>query len=71
MRLQLWDTAGTEKYRAITMGHYRNAIGAVVVYDVSNESSFRNLEYWVEAVRENADEHVVIALIANKCDIMF
>jgi GTPase SAR1 family protein len=41
------------------------------VYDISNEDSFINLGYWLENIRENADEHVVIALLANKCDIMF
>ncbi len=71
VRLQLWDTAGSEKYRAITTGHYRNAVGALLVYDISNEESFYNLTYWLENLRENADEHIIIALIANKCDIMF
>jgi GTPase SAR1 family protein len=65
------SVAGSEKYRAITTGHYRGAIGAVLVYDVSNEESFFNLGYWLENLRETADEHIVIALMPNKCDIMF
>ena len=63
--------AGCEKYRAITTGHYRNAVGAILVYDISNEESFFNLGYWLENLREYAEEHIVIALMANKCDIMF
>jgi GTPase SAR1 family protein len=41
------------------------------VYDISNEESFLNLSYWLENLREFADEHAVIALLPNKCDIMF
>eukprot|EP00347_Sterkiella_histriomuscorum_P006508 403352500 len=71
VRLQLWDTAGSEKYRSITTGHYRNAVGAVLVYDISNAESFYNLNTWLEELRAVADEHIVIALLPNKCDIMF
>ena len=39
-------------------------------YDITNEQSFLNLDYWLRNIRENADEYVVIALVANKCDIM-
>ncbi len=63
--------AGTEKYRAITTGHYRNAVGAILVYDITSETSFMNLPYWLETLRDSADEHVVIALMPNKSDIMF
>lgn len=63
--------AGSEKYRSITTGHYRNAVGAVLVYDITNEETFMNLGYWLENLREAADEHVVIALMPNKSDIMF
>ena len=48
IRLQMWDTAGSEKYRAMTTNHYRNAVGALLVYDVSCEESFHNLPYWLE-----------------------
>ncbi len=63
--------AGTEKYRAITTGHYRNAVGAILVYDITSEDSFLNLPYWLETLRDAADEHVVVALMPNKSDIMF
>jgi GTPase SAR1 family protein len=69
--LQLWDTAGSEKYRAMTTNHYRNAVGALLVYDVSNEESFNNLDYWLEKLKENLDPYALIGLCANKVDIMF
>lgn len=71
MIAQYMFLAGSEKYRAITTGHYRNAVGAVLVYDITKEESFYNLNYWLDNLREYADPHIVIALIANKCDIMF
>ena len=43
VRLQIWDTAGSEKYRSMTVNHYRNAVGALLVYDISNQESFNNL----------------------------
>ena len=70
VRLQLWDTAGSERYRAMTLSHYRNAVGAILVYDVSNEESFHNLEYWLKELRQKLDPYALIALCANKCDIM-
>ena len=81
VRLQIWDTgnpitsspsiAGSEKYRAITTGHYRGALGALLVYDISNQDSFHNLNYWLDCLRENGDPHMVIMLVPNKFDIMF
>jgi len=44
----MWDTAGSEKYRAMTTNHYRNAVGAILVYDITNDESFNNLPYWLE-----------------------
>jgi Rab family protein len=71
IRLQIWDTAGQDKFRAMTTNHYRNAVGALLVYDISNEESFNNLQYWLEDLRKNLDPTAIIALCANKVDIMF
>ncbi len=69
--LSKFSIAGTEKYRAITTGHYRNAVGAILVYDITSEESFLNLPYWLENLRDSADEHLVVILMPNKSDIMF
>lgn len=50
VKAQLWDTAGQEKYRAITVAHYRNAVGALVVYDITRSSTFQNVKYWLESL---------------------
>jgi GTPase SAR1 family protein len=62
--------AGSEKYRAITTGHYRFALGAVLVFDLLSRESFTNCRYWVDSIRAYADENVVIALVANKADVV-
>ena len=47
VKAQLWDTAGQEKYRAITVAHYRKALGCLIVYDVTNRKTFNNVKYWL------------------------
>ena len=54
---------------SITTTHYRYAVGALLMYDVTNYQSFQNLREWIIKIREYSDENVKIALIANKCDI--
>ena len=69
VRAQIWDTAGQERYRAITNAYYRQAIGVLLVYDITLENSFRNLERWLKEVREHADKKVQIILVGNKSDL--
>ena len=45
---QVWDTAGQERYRAVTSAYYRNAVGALIVYDVTNRESFENCAKWLK-----------------------
>ena len=47
---QIWDTAGQEKYRAITVSHYRRALGALIVYDITKRNTFENAKYWLESL---------------------
>eukprot|EP01115_Flamella_aegyptia_P008441 TRINITY_DN35194_c0_g1_i1.p1 TRINITY_DN35194_c0_g1~~TRINITY_DN35194_c0_g1_i1.p1 ORF type:complete len:215 (-),score=53.48 TRINITY_DN35194_c0_g1_i1:96-740(-) len=69
IKAQIWDTAGQERYRAITSAYYRGAVGALLVYDISKESSFNNIEQWLTELRENASSSIVIMLVGNKCDL--
>jgi len=53
----------------ITTTHYRFAVGAFLVYDVTNLNSFMSLKGWLDKIREYSDDNVVIALVANKKDL--
>lgn len=61
--------AGQERYRAITSAYYRGAVGAILVYDVTRELSFKNVERWLNELRTNGDSAVVISLVGNKVDL--
>ena len=66
--ISIWDTAGQELYRGLTPMYYRNAMAAIVVFDVCNEDSFRAVRGWVDEIRENTGD-TIIAICANKIDI--
>jgi len=69
IKAQIWDTAGQERYRAITSAYYRGAVGALLVYDISKQATFKNVERWLAELRENASSNIVVMLVGNKCDL--
>jgi len=69
VRLQLWDTAGQERFRSLIPSYIRDSSVAIVVYDITNRASFLNTEQWVEDVRSERGQDVVIMLVANKTDL--
>ena len=66
---QVWDTAGTERNRAITAAYYRGAIGALLVYDITRRETFEHLSSWLEDARQHANPNMTIMLIGNKSDV--
>jgi small GTP-binding protein len=70
VKAQIWDTAGQERYRAITCAHYRRSIGALLVYDITNENSFIACKRWMEELRDHAEPDIVIMLVGNKLDLI-
>ena len=68
--LDIWDTAGQEKYRAIAKIYYKEARAVILVYDITDESSFNEMkEYWYEQVKLFARKDVIFAVAANKNDL--
>ncbi|KAJ2674781.1 GTP-binding protein of the rab/ypt [Coemansia spiralis] len=67
--LRLWDTAGQERYKSLAPMYYRNAEGAVVVYDITQEDSFRKAQSWINELQRQNDFKTVIALVGNKLDL--
>ncbi|CAF0773326.1 unnamed protein product [Rotaria sp. Silwood1] len=69
VRLQLWDTAGQEKFFNITRSYYRNADAIILVYDRSSASSFQNVSRWMKNIDDNAPDDVIRILVGNKSDL--
>eukprot|EP00761_Pharyngomonas_kirbyi_P006954 gb/GECH01006963.1/.p1 GENE.gb/GECH01006963.1/~~gb/GECH01006963.1/.p1 ORF type:complete len:210 (+),score=48.99 gb/GECH01006963.1/:1-630(+) len=69
IRLQLWDTAGQERFRSLIPSYIRDSSVAVVVYDISNRDSFINTSRWIEDVRTERGNDVIIVLVGNKTDL--
>jgi small GTP-binding protein len=69
VKVQIRDTAGQERYRAITSTYYRGVIGALLLYDVSARQTFQSLARWLQVLREHAGSNIVVMLVGNKCDL--
>ena len=68
IKLQIWDTAGQERFRNISRIYYKGAQGIILTYDITDQSSFRNVRNWIKQVEENAPTNVCKVLVGNKCD---
>ncbi|KAF2680979.1 ras-domain-containing protein [Lentithecium fluviatile CBS 122367] len=69
IKLQLWDTAGTERFRSVSRSYYRGAAGAILVYDVSNYASFAQLRTFLDDARALASRDLTVILAGNKTDV--
>ncbi|KAF3513346.1 hypothetical protein F2Q69_00005969 [Brassica cretica] len=69
IKLQIWDTAGQERFRTITTAYYRGAMGILLVYDVTDESSFNNIRNWIRYIEQHASDNVNKILVGNKADM--
>jgi small GTP-binding protein len=69
VRLQLWDTAGQERFRSLIPSYIRDSTVAVVVYDITSQDTFRQVDKWVEDVRQERGDDVIIMLVGNKTDL--
>ena len=67
-KLQIWDTAGQETFRALVRAYYRGTVGCLLVYDITTRSTFESLVYWLEELRSHV-QNVSIALVGNKIDL--
>ena len=69
VKLQIWDTAGQDRFRAITKNYYKGANGIILIYDVTNLQTYENVKNWITQIREETNPNVVIYLAGNKIDI--
>ncbi len=72
VRLQIWDTAGQEKYRSLSLAYYRGADACMFVFDVTDKRSFNNLEMWMQTffsqIPEKQVETFPVVIVGNKAD---
>ena len=69
VKMQIWDTAGEERFRTVGSTYFRGAHGILLLYDVTNRDSFKNLENWLIEIEKNSSEKVLKILLGNKCDL--
>lgn len=69
IKLQIWDTAGQEKYRSIVKSYYKGAMGIILTYAINDRRSFQNVESWMKQISTNAAQGVIILLVGNKSDL--
>ena len=69
IKIQLWDTAGQEKYRAMIKNLYLKSQGIIILFDITNETSFINLKNWMSQIKESCGEDIPILLVGNKIDL--
>ena len=68
VKIQIWDTAGQDRFRSITKNYYKGAHGIILLYDITDRKSYDNVKTWVEQIREEVSEKVSIILVGNKID---
>ena len=69
IKIEIWDTAGSERFASITKNYYRGADGALIVYDITNKTTFDNVENWFNELKNACKEEAFIILIGNKNDL--
>ena len=69
IKMQIWDTAGQERFKNIIASYYRGANGILLIYDVTDKDSFKNLSNWLIEIEKNASKNVLRLLIGNKSDL--
>ena len=69
IKVQIWDTAGEERYKSITSTYYKGAKGAFIVYDITRKITFESIDKWIGDLKNNGDENIIIYLVGNKNDL--
>jgi len=69
VKLQIWDTAGQEKFRSITRSYYRGTAGCLLTYDITRRETFEHVSDWLDDCRKYSNPNIIIMLVGNKSDL--
>jgi len=69
VRLYVWDTAGQERFRHIARMYYKDVSGVLLVFDLTDEESFKNINFWLGDLNKHAPSKLVKILVGNKSDL--
>ena len=70
MKLQIWDTSGQDKFRVLQSIYFKGAVGAFLVFDVSNRETWERLKtVWYKELMDEGDEGMLCMILGNKCDL--
>ena len=69
VKVQIWDTAGQDRYKSLTKNYYKNSNGIILVYSVVDKKSFDEISNWIEDIREETKDDIIIFLVGNKIDL--
>lgn len=67
MVLQIWDTAGQERFRALNKTFYKNSLGAMVIFDLTDRQTFEKLDRWMDELKDNLEDVAVVIRIVRFC----
>lgn len=70
VKMQVWDTAGQERFRSMAPMYYRGANAALLVFDLTNNSTFEDVQAWVQELSSRVGEGLLLVLIGNKKDLL-
>jgi small GTP-binding protein len=68
LKIQIWDTAGQERFRSLAPMYYRGASAAIVVYDICSPQSFSKVKEWVNELKLNIQDEIIMVIVGNKVD---
>ena len=69
MKLQIWDTAGQEKFRSVALNFYKGAMGAILIFDLTNPESLDHLQHWNRQLRIHGGDDIIKVLVGTKADL--
>lgn len=70
IRMDIWDTAGQEKFRSLTRQYYRDSQGAIIVFDITKKKTFDSLQTWIDDIKDYSDKDIPIIIVGNKSDLI-